>query len=375
MAESESGQEKTELPTPKRLEDARRKGDNPRSPELATAAVFSGAVLGLMLFGDWMAGHALAWMKNSLARAGEGRGMGQDLVDRGLLSLGELMLAIAPLMAMCLLFALVAPAVLGVRFSAEAMAPKPERLSPLQGVKRLFGMQALGELVKSLFRVLLLGGIGTAYFLLYEDRLLALSQLPVAAAAAQGFGLILGLLLAMGLGLGLLAAADVPFQFWNWKRRLKMTRQELREELKETDGNPEVKGQIRRLQQQVANRRMMEAVPTADVVVVNPTHYAVALKYDGNRHRAPVVVAKGIDEVALNIRKVAEAHRVAIVSAPPLARVLHAQGELGREIPVALYQAVAQVLSYVYQLKVWTPRRGPYPTLPDFGDLEAPGPG
>ena len=370
MAENESGQEKTEQPTPKRLNDAREKGDNPRSPELATASVFVGAVMSLIAFGGWMAGHAMAWMSNQLQSAGQGRGLGEALVDRAALSIGELMLAVGPLVATCLLFAFVAPAVMGFGFSTQALTPNAERLSPIAGLKRIFGTQGLGELVKSLLRIAILGAIGTVYYLAYEDRLLMLSQLPVAAAAAQGFGLILGLLMAMGVGLVLLAVADVPWQLWTWKRRLKMTRQELLEEMKEMEGRPEVKGQIRRLQQQLASGRMMEAVPTADVVVVNPTHYAVALKYDPKKAQAPIVVAKGVDEVALNIRKVANAHKVAIVEAPPLARVLHAQAELDREIPVKLYQAVAQVLSYVYQLKVWTPKRGAYPTLPDFGELE-----
>ena len=370
MAENESGQEKTEQPTPKRLKDAREKGDSPRSPELATAAVFLGAVVAMGASGAWMAGRALGWMRESLETAGQGAGLGAGLVARAALGMGELMLYAAPIMLACLLAAFVAPVVMGFGFSTQAMAPQLERLSPIAGIKRLWGVQALGEFVKSLLRVALVGAVGAIYYAVFEDELLQLSRLDPAAAAAQGFSLVLGLLVAIGAVLLLLAVADVPWQRWSWKRRLKMTRQELLEELKETDGRPEVKGHIRRLQQEMSNRRMMEAVPTADVVVVNPTHYAVALKYDPKRAQAPIVVAKGLDEVALNIRKIADAHRVAIVEAPPLARVLHAQGELGREIPVKLYQAVAQVLSYVYQLRVWTPRRGAYPTLPDFGELE-----
>lgn len=370
MAENENGQEKSEQPTPKRLQDSREKGDSPRSPELATASVFLGAVTALWIFGAWIGGHALAWMREQLQSAGEGAGLGPDLPGRAGLILGELMFYITPLMLACGLAAFIAPSVMGMSFSAEAMTPKLERLSPLAGLKRIFGVQGLGEFVKSLLRVLVLGGIGAIYYLIFEDELLQLARLTPVAGVGIGFGLVMGLLLALGGGLALLAIADVPFQFWSWKRRLKMTRQELVEELKETDGHPEVKGHIRRLQQELANRRMMEAVPDADVVVVNPMHYAVALKYEGARHRAPVVLAKGVDEVALNIRKIAVAHRVALVEAPPLARVLYAQAELGREIPVNLYQAVAQVLSYVYQLKMWSPKRGTYPTLPDFGELE-----
>lgn len=370
MAENENGQEKTELPTPKRLKDAREKGDSPRSPELATAAVFLSAVLALILFGGWMGRRALSWMRLHLEQAGQARGLGEGLIERGALIGGELLLAVLPIVGLCLLACAVAPAVLGFGFSAKAMAPQWQRVSPLAGIKRLWGVQGLGEFVKAILRVLLLGAAAFVYYLAFEDELLALALMPVATAAGQGFALVLGLLLAMGVALVLLASADVPFQLWNWKRRLKMTRQELREELKETDGRPELKAHIRQMQQQLSGRRMMEAVPQADVVLVNPTHYAVALKYDAGKGQAPRVVAKGVDEVALNIRKVADAHRVPIVSAPPLARVLHASVELDHEIPVKLYQAVAQVLSYVYQLKTWTPRRGAYPTLPDFGELE-----
>ena len=370
MAESESGQEKTEQPTPKRLNDARDKGDSPRSQELATAAVFLAAVLALGGGGAWMGARSLAWMRNSLESAGQGVGLGEGLVVRAGLVFGELMAYAAPVMLACLVAAFISPAVMGIGFSTQAMAPQLARLSPIAGIKRLWGLQALGEFVKSLLRVVLVGAVGAIYYFAFEDELLQLSRLAPATAAAQGFGLVFGLLVAIGVVLVLLAVADVPWQLWSWKRRLKMTRQELLEELKETDGRPEVKAHVRRLQHEMANRRMMEAVPDADVVVVNPTHYAVALKYDPKRSQAPVVVAKGVDEVALAIRRIAGAHQVALIEAPPLARVLHAQGELGREIPVKLYQAVAQVLSYVYQLKVWTPKRGPYPTLPDFGALE-----
>ncbi len=372
MAESESGQEKTEQPSAKRLKDAREKGDQPRSPDLATAAVFLAAVAGIMAFGGWMAGQSLDWMRQQLEDAGQAPGLGLALVDRAGLAAGELILYATPIIAVCLLACAVAPAAMGAGFSMQALAPTAERLSPLAGLKRIWGVQALGEFVKAILRVVLLGVVAFVWFLAHEDDVLALIGQPVATAAPLGFDLVIGLLLAMGGVLVLMAAVDVPFQWWSWKRRLKMTRQELLEEMKEMEGRPEVKGQIRRMQHQLASRRMMEAVPNADVIVVNPTHYAVALKYDSAKSRAPVVVAKGVDEVALAIRKVADAHRVPIVSAPPLARVLHAQVDLDREIPVKLYQAVAQVLSYVYQLKVWTPRRGAYPTLPDFDDLERP---
>lgn len=372
--ESESGQERTEEATPRRLQQARERGDHPRSQELATAAVFLGALLTLLALGGWIAGAFRGWFIHRLQLVAQGQGMADQLLHAFGISLLEALAYASPVILACLLAGFIAPAVMGFGFSSEALSPNLERLSPLAGIKRLWGTQAIGELVKSVLRVLLLGSIAVAYFRIAYPDLLALMHEPLDTAVPRGAGMILGLMLAMGLGIGLLAALDAPFQWWQWKRRLRMTRQELIEEMKESEGRPEVKSQIRRLQQEMSRKRMMDEVPRADVVVVNPTHYAVAIRYDGSRMRAPQVVAKGVDEVALNIRRVAEEARVAVVSAPPLARALNAQVALGQEIPVKLYQAVAQVLSYVYQLKHWHPARGPMPSLPDFRDLEEGGP-
>jgi flagellar biosynthetic protein FlhB len=195
------------------------------------------------------------------------------------------------------------------------------------------------------------------------DTLVALPHASLEVAVSEGVGLATTSLLAMVAGLGLLAAIDVPWQHFQHRSKLKMTKQELRDELKESEGNPEVKARVRQVAREMSRRRMMEAVPTADVVITNPTHYAVALKYSAGAMRAPKVVAKGVDEMALAIRDVAGKHRIAVVEAPPLARALYRLAKVDQEIPVKLYAAVAQVLSYVYQLRAWVPGRGAMPTL------------
>ena len=376
MSEEESAGEKTEQPTEKRLRETREKGNIPRSRELATAAVFGGGVLALMASGGTLARSGLEWMKRAMQPDLALRQHPAELFGHFGELLMRLLLATLPLVIVCVLAAVVAPVMMGgLRWSNKSLAPDFTRLSPAAGLKRLYGPEAIAEFIKSLLRVAFVGGAAGLVIWTSIAHLTMLLERPLEAAIVGGLGFTLKLLLATAGAMLLLAAIDAPYQRWNWLRKLKMTRDELRREMKESDGSPEVKGRIRQLQQQMANRHMMEAVPTADVVVVNPTHYAVALKYEGNRMGAPTVVALGVDETALHIRKVAEGNKVAIVSAPPLARALYREGELGKEIPVRLYAAVAQVLSYVYQLRTW--RTGPMPATPhiavdEFGPGERP---
>lgn len=371
MAENEDGQERTEQPTEKRLREARERGQVPQSRELATAAVFAGGALGLIALGGWMAGSALEWMRTAMGRIGRGVGASGDLVSVFGDTLVGLLWAVLPLIGVCFLAGFVAPAVMGgIGLRTKALAPDIKRLSPLAGIKRMWGTEGAAELLKSLLRVVIVMGAAALYLKSHAHELLGLIHQPLETAAGHGLSLALGTLVAMAVGLGLLGAADMPYQRWQHRKKLMMTRQELRDELKETDGRPEVKGRIRRMQQELSQRRMMEAVPGADVVLVNPTHYAVALKYSRDM-RAPKVLAKGVDEMALRIREVAKQHGVAIVSSPPLARALYRQVELNREIPVSLYAAVAQILSYVYQLRTWRPGRGPAPSVPTIDVPEA----
>lgn len=354
MAENENGQEKTEEPSQKRLQDARDKGDVPRSRELATVAVFGAGVASLLALGGGVTARAKDWMRAALSPDVALLDSPQHLFGHT----GELLLSfmwiLAPLLLATLLACFVAPAVMGgFNFATKGLVPDLKKLDPMAGLKRIYGPEGLAELLKSLLRVLLVGGAATLFLWPAMPRLRAMLHQPLEQAAAGGMKFALWMLMATAAAMLLVALVDAPYQKWNWRRKLKMTRQELREEMKESEGRPEVKGRIRQLQQQMSQRRMMEDLPTADVVVVNPTHYAVALKYDGDAMRAPRVIAKGVDEMALRIREVAGLHRIALVEAPPLARVLYRDAEIGQEIPVKLYAAVAQVLSYVYQLRSW----------------------
>jgi flagellar biosynthetic protein FlhB len=363
MAENEDGTERTELPTEKRLREAREQGNVASSRELATAAVFTAGVFALMGMAGSMAAGARGWMKAALTPDLGLRDNPALLLSYfgGLLL--QLLWVIVPLALVCLLAGLVGPLLMGgLRFSGKSLVPDLNKLNPLNGIKRLYGADGVGELVKSLLRVLF---VGTATGLciwhgLHDLR--ALLNEPLESAIVDGLGFTMKLLVYAALALGLLAAIDAPYQKWNWLRKLKMTREEVKRELKESEGSPEIKAKIRQMQMQLSQRRMIEAVPNADVVLVNPTHYAVALQYEGGKMRAPIVVAKGVDEVAQRIREVGEKHQIAIVSAPPLARALYREARIGKEIPVRLYSAVAQILSYVYQLRAW--RRGPMPQLP-----------
>jgi flagellar biosynthetic protein FlhB len=250
-----------------------------------------------------------------------------------------------------------------LRFSGKAMKVDPTRLNPMSGLSRMYGKEALAELVRSLLRLLLIGGIAALVIRSGLDRLMAMPAQTLEVAVEHGTDAVLGVFLALVGALALLAAVDVPYQRWSWRNRLKMTKQEHRDEAKEAEGNPEVKARVRQIARQLANQRMMEAVPTADVVLTNPTHYAVALRYEAGSMRAPKVVAKGVDEVALRIREIASGNRVMLVEAPPLARALYRQCKLDQEIPAQLYAAVAQVLTYLFQLRRWHPAQGPMPQL------------
>lgn len=354
MAENENGQEKTEEPSLKRLQDAREKGNVPRSRELATVAVFGAGVASLLAMGGSVTVQAKDWMRGALSPDIALLESPQDMFGyTGDLLLGFLWI-LAPLMLATLLACFIAPAVMGgFNFATKGLVPDLKKLDPMAGLKRIYGPEGLAELLKSLLRVLLVGGAATLFLWPAMPRLRAMLHQPLEQAAAGGMKFAMWMLMATTAAMLLVALVDAPYQKWNWRRKLMMTRQELREEMKESEGRPEVKGRIRQLQHEMSQRRMMEDLPTADVVVVNPTHYAVALKYDGDAMRAPRVIAKGVDEMALRIREVAGQHRITLVEAPPLARVLYREADIGQEIPVKLYAAVAQVLSYVYQLRTW----------------------
>ncbi len=361
---AEPAQERTEQPTPKRLEEARRRGQLPRSPELTTAAVVLIAGLGLHFFGSHLVGELRGLMQADLALRREVMLDPSSMIPTLGANLARALGAIAPLLGLTLAAALIAPLSLGGwNLSFQALIPDFTRISPLGGLQRIFSLRSLVELAKAFAKFLLVAVVAVAFLQKNALHLLALGAEPLRSAIADAVTLGGNALLTFAASLAVIAAVDVPWQLWSYRNRLRMTRQEVREELRENEGAPEMKGRVRRAQQETAKRRMMQDVPKADVVVVNPTHVAVALRYDEQRMRAPVVVAKGTDEVAARIRELAVEHGVPVFEAPPLARVLHRAVPIGGEIPVSLYVAMAQVLTYVYQLRT-ARRSGAVPPVP-----------
>ena len=361
---SEDKDDRTEQPTEKRLREAREKGDVPRSRELGNVAVLGTATIALMMTASSLGASGQGWLRDALILDPALLGHPDRLLAHSARLAGGLVLPVLPMLAAALLACLISPALLGgLRFSGKALQPDIKRLNPMTGLGRIYGKESLAELLRSLARVGLVLGVGGAMVYRAFHKLLAIPGMSLEEAIATGLDTALWALLAMVGSLALLAAIDVPWQHYRHRSKLKMTKQEIRDEFKEMEGNPEIKARVRQVARQMSQRRMMEAVPTADVVVMNPTHYAVALKYDAGNMRAPRVVAKGVDEMALAIRDVAGKHRVAVLEAPPLARALYRQAQVDQEIPVKLYAAVAQVLSYVYQLRHWHPSHGPMPVL------------
>ncbi len=367
--ESDRGQERTESATPKRLREAREKGQIARSRELNTMVLVLATAGGMLFLGTGLL-HGLGdLMRESLhltRSAAFDAGAGPHAFMHAVV---EVLVRFAPLGLIMLFAALLAPLALGGwLFSPEALGFKWDRLDPVRGFGRLLSVRSLMELLKSLAKFVLLVAIASALLWRKSGTILGLGTEPLGVALPHLAYMLGWSLVTLCLGLVVIAAVDVPYQLWDHARDMKMTRQEVRDEFKETDGRPEVKAQIRRMQREMSKRRMMAEVPKADVIVTNPTHYAVALRYDQSRMRAPRVVAKGGDLIAEQIRKIGAEHGVAILSAPPLARALYFSTELGREIPAGLYLAVAKVLAYVYQLR----SRGAEPGSEPIPDLEIP---
>ncbi len=352
MAESESGADRSEEPSERRLQEARGRGQVPRSRELTTFAAMMAGSSVLVVLGESLAARLAQIMRSGLSPDWQTLD-GAQALQSAMAGAAKMVLAgMAPLFGALILMVLLASVMLGGwNFSPQALAPDFSRLSPVSGLRRLFGMHGAAELGKALLKCALVGGVCAAVVWHVLRDVMALGHMQPRAAIGRGAGLLAWSFVWLCSSLALVAAVDVPLQMFQFKRNLRMTRQELRDESKETDGRPEVKQRIRQLQQTVARRRMMHRVPKADVVIVNPTHFAVAVKYDARKMRAPRVVAKGTDVVAQNIRRIAEEHRVPIFESPKLARALHRSTDLNKEIPTGLYMAVAQVLSYIFRIR------------------------
>ena len=367
----ESDAEKTEPASARRLEQAREEGDVPRSRELATFTVLMTAGAGLWLTGGSLVRQLNATMVSGLALTREQIYNPTVLIERVTSDIAQVMLACLPLAIAIMIVALASPLLIGGwLFSSKAFMPNFGKLNPIKGIGNMFSKNALVELFKAIAKTVVVGAVAYLVVVNQKDAVFGLAVEELNSASAHLVDLMGSAFLFIVGGLGLVAAIDGPYQMWHYNDKLKMTRQEVIQESKESDGNPQIKGKIRQLQREMAQRRMMDAVPTADVVVTNPTHYAVALKYADGERGAPRVVAKGADVIAARIRELAKENNVAMLEAPALARALHKHTEIGDEIPEALYSAVAEVLAYVFQLRAFKKGDGKHPDRP--GKLPVP---
>jgi len=348
----DSGQEKTEQPTAKRLNEAREKGQIARSKELNSTAILLTGAGGMLVLGDQLISGLNNILINGLTL--ERKDMYDPSSIMRLLQLrGEdALFTLAPLLMALVLIAFLAPMALGgFALSTKALAFKWEKLDPIKGLGKLFAWRGLVELLKALAKFSMVTAVIVLYLNLNSEKIISLGMMDIDDALVVVGGLLFWAFLFLSSTLILVTLVDVPFQLWDHNKQLMMTRQEVKDEYKETDGHPEVKQHIRNLQHQMAERRMMQDVPKADVIVTNPTHYAVALRYDQESMGAPRVVAKGADLISFEIRKVARECNIPIAEAPALTRAIFYSTEISDEIPAGLYLAVAQVLAYVFQLR------------------------
>jgi flagellar biosynthetic protein FlhB len=349
MAESD-GQERTEQATPKREQEAREKGQVPRSRELGTVAALLAAATGFMTMGESLMTALADQMRRGLSLSREQVFDATAMPAHFLKAVVEALLTLMPFFALMVVVAIAASAVLG-GWAFSALSFKWEKLDPIKGMGRVFAWRGLIEMLKGMAKFVLVSFAALLLLQAMGGEFLGLGRESLPQGLAHMGNLLLWAFLLLSATLLVVVLIDVPFQLWDHQRQLRMTKQEVRDEHKQTEGSPEVRGRIRRMQMEIAQRRMMAEVPKADVVVTNPSHYAVALRYDQSRGDAPVVVAKGADLIALKIRTVAQANDVPVLEAPPLARALYHSTELEQPIPVGLYRAVAMVLAYVYHLR------------------------
>ena len=370
MAE-DSDLERTEPASERRIEQAREDGDVPRSRELATCTILLSAGLSMWTMGDKLIRELSSMLAEGLSFRRTLAFDSDELILKVGVLIAKVMIVFAPIAGLLIVVAMASPLLIGGwLFSGTALQPNFNRLNPMRGLGNMVSSNAAVELSKAIIKTIIVGTI--AWFVVSHqmNAVIGLSMEPLKSGTAHLGGMLLNSFISIVGGLVVIAMIDAPYQMWHYANKLKMTREELRQEAKESDGNPEIKAKIRAQQREMARRRMMAEIPTADVVVTNPSHYAVALKYTDGKMRAPKVVAKGADEVAAKIREIAGEHKVPLLGAPPLARALFRHAELGDEIPEALYTAVAEVLAYVFQLRAYNRHGGVRPEKP--GEIDVP---
>lgn len=355
MAE-ETGQEKTEEPTEKRRQDTRNKGQVPRSKELNTVISLLVSALGILWLGEMLVSYLATQMSGYLVIDRT------DLLDPARVmavsadALRDTVLALLPLLGIAMVSTFFGPVVMGGWiFKLTTLAPKLEKLNPIKGLGKIFSIQGLMELLKAIIKFFLVASVAAVSIYFSIKEILSIGMQSLEISLVHTGTLISISFLTLSSVLILVALLDVPFQLFQFSQKIRMTKQEVKDEMKETDGNPEVKNRIRALQQKISQGRMLQDLQEADVVITNPTHFAVALRYSDDSALAPVVVAKGRDLLALTIMEVARDNDILMFQAPPLARALYASTDLQQEIPANLFVAVAQVLAYVYQLRKLAP--------------------
>lgn len=364
MAEEDSSAEKSQEPTAKRQQQASEEGDTVRSRELNTMAILLAGSAGLLMFGGYMINAIRGIMNHNLILSRE------QIFDTGAMlrhldiSVLEGMRSLLPLFVILLVAAILGPISLGGwNVSLKAIMPKASRMNPLSGLKRMFGSKALMELAKAAAKVIVVAAIALLIFYVNTDRIMAISNEPLLSAMSHTMIILGWSVLGMSCAMILITLVDVPFQIHSHTQKLRMTLQQVKDEMKDSEGKPEVKQRIRQLQYQMTQNRMMSALPQADVVITNPQHYAVALKYQQGGDGAPIMIAKGADLIALKIKEIANINKITIVESPVLARAIFYNTKLDHEIPEGLYKAVAQVLAYVFQLRQFSRGKGPRPVL------------
>ncbi|MCK9990660.1 MAG: flagellar biosynthesis protein FlhB [Rugosibacter sp.] len=350
----DSDLERTEPASPRRLEKAREEGNVPHSRELMAFMVMAAGAGTFWVLGGWVAQGVASVLRRGLGFSREAAFNAGVMKDSTLSMAVDAFVYIGPLFLVVVAAIIATPFMLGGWvFSPKGFELDFTRIDPVKGVGRMFSWQSIAELVKALLKALLIGSVLYWVVMHEQDRLFALISQPIETGLVSFFQVLFFSFVALIGGLAVIAAMDVPFQLWQYHDRLKMTREELKQESRESEGDPQLKARIRSQQREMARGRMMSEVPKADVVVTNPTHFAVALKYDAKTMQAPVVVAKGMNLIAQRIRDIAGENHVPLLEAPPLARALHRHAEIGDPVPAALYSAVAEVMAWVYQMNAF----------------------
>lgn len=366
MSQDDIG-EKTQQPTPKRLREAKEQGNVARSKDLGAWLTIFSSAMGLFIFSNTMGNHAkqlfIRFLSTEYLKFDLTPSKLTDIFLDGLWMAAQILLPL--FMIIWLVSIIVPPLITGWIFAMNNVQPKLERLDPIKGIARIFSLNSLFELAKSILKIALTVLIGIILYKIFLADIFRLHHFAITVGIANSLKIIFWSFLILSLGLLIVCFFDVPYQIWQRNQKLQMTMHEVKEEYKETEGKPEVKSKINKLQREYSRRRMLQEIESCDVIITNPTHFAVALKYDNKTMKVPIVVAKGKDMIAQKIIEIANQHKIPLVMAPPLTRSIYYFTEIGDEVPSQLYVAVAKVLAYVYQLKSYKKGKAKKPKFPE----------